>query len=156
MRPLGLCFPGRDKSLRLMALVRSVEHLTRSRGLVTRGKARVLLREDPVAFGQTTGVQAHQAVLAEDYLAAQAALADQMVQVVLEVQMGQVDQTVLAVQVDQTVLAVQVGQMVLVVREDQTDPPGVPEDQEVQEDPEVTSVLIWPKWLSIRSSIWSC
>ena len=156
MRPLGLCFPGRDKSLRLMALVRSVEHLTRSRGLVTRGKARVLLREDPVAFGRTTGVQAHQAVLAEDGLAAQAALADPMVRMVRVVRVGQVDRTVLAVQVDQTVLVVQVGQMVLVVREDQTDPLGVPEDQEVPADPEVTSVLIWPKWPSIRNSTWSC
>jgi len=136
-----------------MALARPVGHPTRSRDPEILGEARVLPREVPVdplpaEFGQTTEERAHQAVPVEDGLAAQAVLADRMVRVVRVVQMGQagrtaqVGQTGQTVQVDQTVLAVQVGQTVLAVREDQTDPLGVPEDQEVQEDPEVTSVLI--------------
>ena len=141
-----------------MALARSVEHPTRSRDPEILGEARVLPREVPVdplpaEFGQTTEVRAHQAVPVEDGLAAQAALADRMVQMVRVARMGQAGRMV---RVDQTVLAVPAGQTVLAVREDQTDPLGVPEDQEVQADPEVISVLTWPKWLSIKSSIWSC
>ena len=121
--------------MRLMALARSVGQLTRSRDPEILGEARVLPREVPVdplqaEFGRTTEVRAHQAVPVEDGLAAQAALAVQMVRMVRVVQVGQAGRTV------------QVGQTVLAVREDQTDPLGVPEDQEVQEDPEVTSVLI--------------
>ena len=109
--------------MRLMALARSVGQLTRSRDPEILGEARVLPREVPVdplpaEFGQTTEERAHQAVPVEDGLAAQAALADQMVRVV---QVGQAGRTV---QVDQTVLAVPVGQTVLAVREDQTDPLG--------------------------------
>ena len=121
-----------------MALARSVEHPTRSRDPEILGEARVLPREVPVdplqaEFGRTTEVRAHQAVPVEDGLAAQAALADRKVQMVRMVRVVQVGQAGRMVQVDQTVLA---------VREDQTDPLGVPEDQEVQGDPEVTSVLI--------------
>ncbi len=75
--------------MRPMALARSVEHPTRSRDPEILGEARVPPREVPVEFGQTTEVRAHQAVPVEDGLAAQAALADQMVQMVRVVQVGQ-------------------------------------------------------------------